>query len=163
MKKMETALLGAGCFWGVEEILRSVPGVLDTEVGYSGGSTENPRYEDVKTGRTGHAEVLRVDFDPSQISYAEILDYFFRLHNPTTKNQQGNDVGSQYRSVIFYYDEQQKEIAERKKLEVEASKKWEKPIVTEITEAHAFYTAEAYHQDYLVKNPGGYTCHYLRE
>ena len=155
--------MGAGCFWGVEEILRSVPGVLDTEVGYSGGSTENPRYEDVKTGRTGHAEVLRVDFDPSQISYAEILDYFFRLHNPTTKNQQGNDVGSQYRSVIFYYDEQQKEIAERKKLEVEASKKWEKPIVTEITEAHAFYTAEAYHQDYLVKNPGGYTCHYLRE
>jgi peptide methionine sulfoxide reductase msrA/msrB len=161
--KKEIAILGAGCFWGVEEIIRKIPGVINTTVGYAGGSVPNPSYPMITTGRTGHAEAVKVEFDPEQVSYSIILDYFFRLHDPTTLNRQGNDRGSQYRSVIFFQDEKQKELAEKKKAEVDSSGKWDNPLVTEIVPASPFYSAEEYHQDYLQKNPGGYTCHYLRD
>lgn len=160
--KKETALFAAGCFWGVEELIRVVPGVLETEVGYTGGHTENPNYNQVKTGETGHAEAIQVVFDADQISYAEILKLFFKLHDPTTLNQQGNDIGTQYRSVIFYLDETQKQIAEKVRTEIDQSGQWKKPIVTAIIQAKTFYSAEQYHQDYLQKNPQGYTCHYWR-
>jgi methionine-S-sulfoxide reductase len=156
----ETATLAGGCFWGVEELARKLPGVVDTTVGYAGGTLDKPRYEDVKTGRTGHAESLQIEFDPSKISYDEILDFFFRLHDPTTANRQGNDVGSQYRSAIFYHDESQRDAAERAK--VRAQPKWPRPIVTEVVPFTNFYPAEDYHQDYLQRYPNGYTCHYLR-
>ena len=156
----ETATLAGGCFWGVEELIRKLPGVIDTTVGYAGGSLANPRYEDVKTGRTGHAESLQIVFDPQKISYDEILDYFFRLHDPTTVNQQGNDRGTQYRSIIFYHDEKQREAAERAKQRAQA--KWPRPIVTEVVSAPKFWPAEESHQDYLQRIPWGYTCHYLR-
>lgn len=158
--KHETAILAAGCFWGVEEIFRKIPGVVKTTVGYTGGTTENPTYEEVCTGRTGHAEAIEVVYDPAQVDYATILDFFFRLHDPTTLNRQHNDIGTQYRSAIFHTSEAQKEIAERVKTEQAAN--FKKPIVTEISAASVFYSAEAYHQDYLVKNPGGYNCHVLR-
>ncbi|MGH9459425.1 MAG: peptide-methionine (S)-S-oxide reductase MsrA [Thermoanaerobaculia bacterium] len=158
-----TATLAGGCFWGVEEIFRTMPGVIETEVGYTGGDFVNPRYHDVKTGKTGHAESIRIVFDPSRVSYEEILRYFFRLHDPTTKNRQGNDMGSQYRSAIFYEDEEQKRVAEKVRAEVDASGKWPRPVVTEIVPAKVFYSAEDYHQDYLQKNPGGYTCHWVRD
>jgi peptide methionine sulfoxide reductase msrA/msrB len=159
----QTAVLAGGCFWGVQDLLRKIPGVMDTEVGYAGGITENPVYDEVKKGKTGHAESVKITYDPKVISYDKILDFFFTLHNPTTPNQQGNDVGSQYRSVIFYADDAQKEAATKKIKEWEASGKWKKPIVTEVVKATPFYSAESYHQDYLVKNPNGYTCHYFRE
>lgn len=161
---LETAILAGGCFWGMEEIIRKIPGVLETDVGYTGGTTAKPTYEDVHTGRTGHAEAIRITFDPSKVSYEELLEkWFFRMHNPTTKNQQGNDVGSQYRSAIFATSLAQRETAERVKKRVAASGKWKAPIVTEITDAGPFTLAEDYHQKYLEKHPGGYTCHYLRE
>lgn len=161
---LETALLAGGCFWGMEELLRNIDGVLDTESGYTGGDTENPTYEDVKTGKTGHAEAVRVVFDPKRISFEELLEkWFFRMHDPTTKNRQGNDVGSQYRSAIFYTSPEQQRGAERVKQRVGESGKWQKPLVTEIVPAEAFTKAEGYHQDYLQKNPGGYTCHYMRD
>jgi peptide methionine sulfoxide reductase msrA/msrB len=161
---LETAVLAGGCFWGMEEILRAVPGVVETEVGYTGGGTDRPRYEDVKTGRTGHAEAIRVVFDPKQLSYSDLLEkWFFRMHDPTTLNRQGNDVGTQYRSAIFVTSEEQRKTAEAVKQRVQASGKWKRPIVTEVVQEGAFTPAEAYHQDYLQKNPGGYTCHYLRE
>jgi methionine-S-sulfoxide reductase len=156
----ETATLAGGCFWGVEELIRKLPGVIDTNVGYTGGTSPNPRYEDVKTGRSGHAESLQIEFDPAKISYGEILDHFFKLHDPTTMNQQGNDRGSQYRSAIFYHDDSQREAAEKAK--ARAQPKWPRPIVTQIVPATQFSTAEDYHQDYLQQNPGGYNCHYLR-
>ena len=156
----ETATLAGGCFWGVEELFRKLPGVIDTTVGYTGGTLANPRYEDVKNGRTGHAESLEIIFDPQKISYDEILDYFFRLHDPTTLNQQGNDRGTQYRSIIFYHDEKQQQAAERAKTRAQA--KWQSPIVTEIVPAAKFWPAEEAHQDYLQRIPWGYTCHYLR-
>lgn len=164
-KKMEKqeAILAGGCFWGVEELLRKLKGVLQTEVGYTGGATLRPTYNDVKTGTTGHAEAIRVVFDPSQISYEDILKYFFRLHDPTTVNRQGNDRGTQYRSAIFYNSPEQKETAERVITEVDRSKKWKNPVVTAVVPASEFYPAEEYHQDYLQKNPGGYTCHFLRD
>jgi methionine-S-sulfoxide reductase len=162
MAATETATLAGGCFWGVEELIRQLPGVLDTTVGYTGGAFENPRYENVKTGKTGHAESLQIVFDPTKISYQQVLEYFFRLHDPTTANRQGNDVGSQYRSAIFYHSDEQKKVAESVKKSVDASGKWKRPIVTEIVAATPFYSAEDYHQDYLRKNPNGYTCHYLR-
>lgn len=160
---IETAILAGGCFWGMEDILRKIPGVVDTEVGYTGGTLENPRYEDVHLGTTGHAEAVKVIFDPKVLSYEELLGYFFRKHDPTTKNRQGNDVGTQYRSAIFFTFEAQRVIAEKVKARVDASGKWKKPIVTEIVKAGPFWPAEAWHQDYLVKHPGGYTCHYLRD
>jgi methionine-S-sulfoxide reductase len=158
----ETATLAGGCFWGVEELIRKLPGVIDTTVGYTGGTLAKPRYEDVKTGRTGHAESLEIKFDPDRISYEEILRYFFRLHDPTTQNRQGNDIGTQYRSAIFVHDAKQRETAERVKKDVEASGKWPRPVTTEIVDATEFWPAEDYHQDYLQKYPNGYTCHYLR-
>jgi len=159
----EVALLAGGCFWGMEEILRDIPGVIETEVGYTGGTTSGATYEQVKTGRTGHAESIRVVFDPSVLSYEDLLGYFFRMHDPTTMNQQGNDVGTQYRSTIFYTDESQRRVAEAVKARVEASGRWKRPIVTQIVPATEFWPAEGYHQDYLEKNPGGYTCHFLRD
>jgi methionine-S-sulfoxide reductase len=157
------AILAGGCFWGVEEILRSFPGVIETSVGYTGGLTQNPIYQEVKKGSTGHAEAIRVVFDPKKVTYEEILGHFFRLHDPTTLNRQGNDIGTQYRSAIFYSDEEQHQAALRVKEKIQKSGKWKKDIVTEIVKASDFYPAEEYHQDYLQKNPGGYTCHYLRD
>ncbi len=159
----ETATLAGGCFWGMEEIIRALPGVIRTDVGYTGGFTENPVYATVKTGSTGHAESIQVEFDPSKISYETLLGTFFRMHDPTTKNRQGNDVGTQYRSVIFVHSDEQKKTAEKVKAQVDQSGKWKKPVVTEIVSASKFYPAEDYHQDYLQKNPGGYTCHFLRD
>ena len=156
----ETATLAGGCFWGVEELIRKLPGVVDTTVGYTEGMLANPRYEDVKTGRTGHAESLQIAFDPQKIGYEEILDTFFRLHDPTTLNQQGNDRGSQYRSAIFFHDEKQRQSAEAAK--ARAQEKWPRPIVTEIVPAKQFWAAEDYHQDYLQQYPTGYNCHYFR-
>jgi methionine-S-sulfoxide reductase len=161
--KQEIATFAAGCFWGVEDIIRKIPGVLDTTVGYTGGSFRYPTYQDIRQGNTGHAEAIEVVFDPAIISYEQLLDYFFRLHDPTTKNRQGNDMGSQYRSAIFYHTDEQKEIALKVKERVSKSGKWKREITTEIVPASQFYAAEDYHQDYLMKNPGGYTCHYLRD
>jgi peptide methionine sulfoxide reductase msrA/msrB len=161
---LETAVLAGGCFWGMEDILRKVPGVIETEVGYAGGTSQNPRYEDVKTGRTGHAEAIRVVFDPKKLAYADLLEkWFFRMHDPTTSNRQGNDVGTQYRSAIFVSSDEQRATAEAVKQRVNASGKWKRPIVTEVVKAGAFTPAEDYHQAYLEKHPGGYTCHYLRD
>jgi peptide methionine sulfoxide reductase msrA/msrB len=162
----ETAYLAGGCFWGMEDILRKIPGVLQTEVGYTGGkgAFSRPTYEDVHTGRTGHAEAVRIVFNPKLLTYEALLEtWFFRMHDPTTLNRQGNDVGTQYRSAIFYLSEEQRRVAEAVKARVNASGKWSRPVVTEISAAGPFTPAEEYHQDYLVKNPGGYTCHYLRE
>jgi peptide methionine sulfoxide reductase msrA/msrB len=159
----ETAILAGGCFWGMEDIIRKIPGVIETEVGYTGGAIKNATYNLVKTGATGHAEAVRVVFDPSKLTYDKLLEWFFRMHDPTTKDQQGNDKGTQYRSAIFYADEKQKEAAETAIVKLEKLGKWKKPIVTQIIKASDFYKAEDYHQDYLQKNPGGYTCHFLRD
>jgi len=159
----EVAVLAGGCFWGMEDIIRKIPGVLETEAGYTGGHLENPKYEDTHDSKSGHAESVRVVFDPSKLTYEELLEkWFFRMHDPTTLNRQGNDTGTQYRSAIFYTSEEQKKVAEAVKARVDKSGKWKKPIVTEIVAASKWWPAEDYHQDYLVKNPGGYTCHYLR-
>jgi peptide methionine sulfoxide reductase msrA/msrB len=160
----ETAILAGGCFWGMEEILRKIPGVIATDVGYTGGTSANPRYEDVHTGATGHAEAVRIVFDPSRLSYRDLLEkWFFRMHDPTTLDRQGNDVGSQYRSAIFVTSAAQRETARLVKARVQASGKWSRPIVTQIVDASTFTLAEAFHQKYLEKNPDGYTCHYLRD
>jgi peptide methionine sulfoxide reductase msrA/msrB len=160
--KKETAIVAGGCFWGMQEIIRKLPGVISSRVGYTGGHVPNPTYEDVCTHTTGHAEAVEVVFDPNVLSYEQFLGFFFRMHDPTTQNRQDNDIGDQYRSAIFYTSEQQKETAEKVKESVDKSGKWKNPIVTEITKATEFYPAEEYHQDYLEKNPGGYTCHFLR-
>ncbi len=159
----ERATLAGGCFWGMEDILRDIPGVLDTQVGYTGGALDNPTYGDVKTGQSGHAESICLEFDPKKISYEEILGYFFRMHDPTTVDRQGNDRGEQYRSAIFYHNDKQRETAIRVMEEVDRSGKWKNPIATEIVAAGEWFDAEEYHQDYLVNNPGGYSCHFLRE
>lgn len=159
----ETAILAGGCFWGMEEILRKIPGIVSTEVGYTGGKAPNPSYKQVCTGLTGHAEAIEIVFDPSLLSYDKLLDVFFRMHDPTTPNQQHNDIGTQYRSAIFYTSPEQKATAERVIKELTAAGRFRRPIVTEVTKAGEFYPAEDYHQDYLVKNPGGYNCHVLRE
>ena len=163
LPKSETAIFSGGCFWGMQEILRQIPGVTKTTVGYTGGNVPNPTYQMVCAHTTGHTEAVQIIFDPAKLSYAMLLDYFFRMHNPTTKDRQHNDVGSQYRSGIFYTSDEQKTIAERVKAEVNKSGKWQNPIVTEITKATTFYPAEDYHQDYLQKTPGGYNCHFLRK
>jgi peptide methionine sulfoxide reductase msrA/msrB len=161
---LETAILAGGCFWGMEEILRSIPGVIETEVGYTGGQTARPTYHDVKAGRTGHTEAVRVVFDPVQLSYAELLEsWFFRMHDPTTLNRQGNDAGTQYRSAIFVTSPEQRKVAMEVKERVDRSGKWRRPVVTEIVEAGPFTRAEEYHQKYLVQNPGGSSCHFLRD
>jgi len=163
-KQTEVAIIAGGCFWGIEEIIRGIPGVLDTDVGYMGGWLENPTYHDTHDSKSGHAESVRIVFDPSVLSYETLLEeWFFRLHDPTTPNRQGNDIGTQYRSAIFYTSPEQREIAERVKARVDASGKWKRPIVTEIVPEARWYSAEHYHQDYLQKNPGGYSCHFLRD
>ena len=158
----QTAVIAGGCFWGVQGVYQHVRGVQQVLSGYAGGTKATADYEAVSRGDTGHAEAVEVVFDPSKISYEDILGYFFRMHDPTTPNRQGNDVGTSYRSAIFYHDEEQKKVAERVKEQVNRSGKWKNPVVTEIVPAPEFYDAEEYHQKYLVKNPGGYTCHYLR-
>lgn len=157
------ALLAGGCFWGMEELIRQLPGVLETSVGYTGGALQNPAYDDVKTGRTGHAESVRVVFDPSVLSYERLLAYFFSIHDPTTRDRQGNDVGTQYRSAIFVLDAEQRRTAEQVIERVTSSGDWKGAVATQVVEALEFYPAEADHQDYLQKNPGGYTCHYPRQ
>jgi methionine-S-sulfoxide reductase len=159
----ETALLAAGCFWGVENLFRAVPGVLSTTVGYCGGDLKNPKYSHVKTGESGHAEAVQIEFDPKRVSYEELLALFFRLHDPTQLNRQMNDIGTQYRSAIFYFSACQKETAEKKRAEVEASGKWKKSIVTQIVPSVPFWPAEDEHQDYLQKHPEGYNCHWVRD
>ncbi len=160
---MEQAYLAGGCFWGMEELMRQIPGVLNTEVGYCGGDTPDASYETVKTGRTGHAESLRILFDPERLSFRHLLFEFFRIHNPTTLNRQGNDIGTQYRSAIFYLDEGQKQTANEVIEAVDGSGDWQARVTTEVAPFKAFHRAEEYHQKYLVKHPHGYTCHYLRD
>ena len=152
------ATFGAGCFWGVEAAYRQIPGVLSTAVGYLGGTLENPTYYDVCTGRTGHAEVVQVEYDPSRLTYDDLLTVFWENHDPTTLNRQGPDVGTQYRSAIFYHDDEQKETAIKSKEERDRSGRYRRPIVTEITPATEFYMAEDYHQQYLEKR-GLSSCH----
>ena len=152
------ATFGAGCFWGVEAAYRQIPGVLSTAVGYLGGTLDNPSYHDVCTGRTGHAEVVQVDYDPSRITYDDLLTVFWENHDPTTLNRQGPDIGTQYRSAIFYHDDDQKDAAVKSKEERERSGRYKRPIVTEITPATEFYMAEDYHQQYLEKR-GLSSCH----
>jgi peptide-methionine (S)-S-oxide reductase len=149
-------VLGGGCFWGMEELFRAQPGVIETEVGYAGGKNENPTYEN----HPGHAEALRIRYDDGKTTLDGVLDYFFRIHDPTTKNRQGNDIGTSYRSVIFYQTPEEQRAAMR--AIARAQPNWENEIVTTLEELPAFYSAEAYHQDYLQKNPGGYTCHFER-
>lgn len=158
-KNLETATFAAGCFWGVEEIFRCTKGVVETEAGYTGGHKKNPTYEDVCSDATGHAEAVRVTYDPTAVSYDELLDIFWKNHNPTTRNRQGPDVGPQYRSVIFYHTEEQKKAAERSKEELQKSEKYQgREIVTEIALAGPWYKAEEYHQKYVMKKGGG-SCH----
>lgn len=154
----EKATFAAGCFWGVEAYFQRVKGVLNTSVGYTGGVGKEPSYEEVCTGKTNHAESVEIEYDPKIVTYERLLHHFFKLHDPTTPNRQGNDVGTQYRSVIFYHTPEQKTAAEKAKAELEASGKYKRPIVTQILPETKFYKAEDYHQDYLIKNPDGY-CH----
>jgi peptide methionine sulfoxide reductase msrA/msrB len=160
----ETAILAGGCFWGMEEILMKAPGIIDIEAGYTGGWLENPKYDDTHDSKSGHAEAIKVIFDPSKITFAQILDeWFFRMHDPTTLHRQGNDTGTQYRSAIFFTSPEQQKVAEDAKVRAGASGRWKKPIVTEVVAASKWWPAEGYHQDYLQKNPGGYTCHFMRD
>ena len=158
MNKLKKAYLAGGCFWGMEDLFRTRPGIVDTEVIYIGGVNENPTYRN----HPGHAEGIELSYDPDQTSFRKILDYFFRIHNPTTVDRQGNDVGSSYRSAIFYQDEEEKKTAEEVIAIVNASGKWDGQVVTTLEPFTKAWPAEAAHQDYLVKNPGGYTCHFER-
>ncbi len=158
----QTTYLAGGCFWGMEELVRQIPGVIDTEVGYTGGEVPQATYDIVKSGRSGHAESLKIVFDPDKLTYRHLLFEFFRMHNPTTRNQQGNDIGTQYRSAIFYVDDAQKRTAEEVIRTVNASGEWQAKAVTEVVPFKEFWPAEEYHQEYLVKHPHGYTCHYRR-
>jgi peptide methionine sulfoxide reductase msrA/msrB len=162
-KDREVAILAGGCFWGMEDILHSITGVADTQVGYSGGLTSSPVYNEITTGRTGHAESVQILFDPKKLSYEQLLVWFFRMHDPTTQNRQGNDKGTQYRSAIFTYTDAQRKTAEGVRDRIDKGGKWKAPVVTEITPAGPFWRAEDYHQKYLQKNPTGYTCHFLRD
>ena len=154
----EKAILAGGCFWGVEELFRDIPGVISTVVGYTGGDVPNATYKNHGT----HAEGIEIVFDPEKLSYRKLLEFFFQIHDPTTRNRQGNDVGTSYRSAIFYLDEKQKEIATKVIEEMTASKIWPGAIVTQVVPASAFWVEEEYHQNYLQKYPNGYTCHYVR-
>lgn len=155
---IEKAILAGGCFWGVEELIRHQPGVISTVVGYTGGDVPNATYRHHGT----HAEGIEITFDPEKISYRKLLEYFFQIHDPTTKNRQGNDIGTSYRSAIFFLDEQQQETANTLIAEMTASGKWPGRIVTEVVPAGDFWNAEVEHQDYLQKHPYGYTCHFER-
>jgi peptide-methionine (S)-S-oxide reductase len=158
MMPIRKASFAGGCFWGVEARFREIPGVLDAAVGYMGGSTAEPTYQQVCSGSTGHAETVQLEFDEAQVSFAELLEQFFALHNPTTLNRQGPDRGTQYRSAIFWHDQEQERAAREKIEALEAAGKWPDPIVTEIKPASTFWRAEEYHQRYLEKNGGGF-CH----
>jgi peptide-methionine (S)-S-oxide reductase len=154
----EIATFGAGCFWGIEAAFRRVPGVVDATVGYSGGHTENPTYKDVCTDETGHAEVVQVTFDPAKVSYEQLLNTFWQIHDPTQMNRQGPDYGSQYRTAIFFHSPEQEAAAKKSKAALEASGRLRRPVATEITPAGPFYRAEEYHQRYLAKR-GAASCH----
>jgi peptide-methionine (S)-S-oxide reductase len=156
---LQTATFGAGCFWGVESNFRQIPGVVDARVGYLGGTLENPTYEDVCTDRTGHAEVVQLTYDPSRVTYDQLLDAFWKLHDPTQLNRQGPDYGTQYRSAIFFHTPEQEANAKRSKQRLEASGRYKRTIVTEITAASKFYPAEDYHQRYFEKRGIAPTCH----
>jgi peptide-methionine (S)-S-oxide reductase len=155
---MELATFGAGCFWCVEAVFQQLKGVKSVVSGYAGGHVQNPTYEQICTGRTGHAEVCQIEYDPEQIGYEDLLEVFFNTHDPTTLNRQGNDIGTQYRSVIFYHNDEQREAAERAKTELEESGAWKNPIVTEIAPFEEFFRAEDYHQDYFRRNPNQRYC-----
>ncbi|MFM0340566.1 peptide-methionine (S)-S-oxide reductase MsrA [Paraburkholderia fungorum] len=154
----ETAILAGGCFWGMQDLLRRYPGVLSTRVGYTGGDVPNATYRNHGT----HAEAIEVVFDPRQIGYRQILEFFFQIHDPTTKNRQGNDIGMSYRSAIFYLSDEQKQVAVKTVTDVDASDLWPGKVVTEIVAAGPFWEAEPEHQDYLERLPDGYTCHFVR-
>ncbi len=160
---LETATLAGGCFWGMEEFFRKIPGVTETQVGFIGGTVDNPKYADTHDGHTGHAEAVEIKFDPTKVSYDFLLDQFFKMHDPTTKNRQGNDTGTQYRSAIFYQNEKQKTEAAQFMKKVERSKAWGAPLMTELAPATRFWPAEPEHQGYLVTNRGGYDNHHLRK
>ncbi len=158
MSDIKKAYLAGGCFWGLEDLFRSQDGVINTKVGYTGGKNENPTYD----FHPGHAEALEVEYDAEQISFDGLLDFFFRVHDPTTLNKQGNDRGTSYRSAIFYQNESEKAAAEAFIKTVNDSGRWQDKVATTLEPYDKFWLAEAYHQDYLVKNPGGYTCHFMR-
>lgn len=160
---MEVAVLGGGCFWGMQHLMRKLPGVLKTDVGYAGGAIDKANYETVSTGKTNHAESVRIVYDPKLLSYEKLLLYFFKIHDPTTLNRQHNDVGTQYRSVIFAQTPGQIEVANAVKARVDASRKLEGPVVTQIVPTMEYVVAEQYHQDYLVHKPNGYNCHFFRD
>ena len=156
-------IVAGGCFWGLEDLLKNLDGVTSTKVGYSGGDFDDPTYADIRTGKTGHAEAVRVEYNEDEISLNDILHYFFKIHDPTTKNRQGNDVGTSYRSAVFYRDDAQKAIIETVIDEVNEIGRFENPVVTTVALEKEFYDAEEYHQNYLKKNPHGYTCHFERD
>ncbi|PJE77129.1 peptide-methionine (S)-S-oxide reductase [Candidatus Uhrbacteria bacterium CG10_big_fil_rev_8_21_14_0_10_48_16] len=155
---IKQAVLAGGCFWGLEDLIRNVPGVTDTEAGYTGGFNQDPSYEH----HPGHAEAVRITYNLDELSYKQLLDFFFRIHNPTTLNKQGNDIGTSYRSAIFYTTEEEKQLAEEMIQIVNASNRWENPVVTTLEPLDTFFPAEETHQDYLQKNPDGYTCHRIQ-
>jgi len=158
MPMYKRIVLAGGCFWGMQELLRSQKGVVETRVGYTGGSVKDPTYEN----HAGHAEAVEIKYDPDKTSYRKLLDFFFRIHDPTTVNRQGNDIGASYRSAIFYGNDEEKREAEQFIDIVNTSGRWDSPVVTSLEKLGRFYSAEEYHQDYLRKNPGGYTCHFRR-
>jgi len=158
MATTETAILAGGCFWGMQDLIRKLPGVTSTRVGYSGGDVANASYRNHGT----HAEAIEVQFDPSKLTYRELLEFFFQIHDPTTMNRQGNDRGTSYRSGIYFLSDEQRSVAEDTIADVDASGLWPGPVVTELKPAGDFWEAEPEHQDYLLRNPGGYTCHYPR-
>ncbi len=161
--KLNYVIVAGGCFWGLEDLLKNLDGVTSTKVGYSGGDFDDPTYADIRTGKTGHAEAVRVEYDEDEISLNDILHYFFKIHDPTTVNRQGNDVGTSYRSAVFYRDDAQKAIIENVIDEVNEIGRFENPVVTTVALEKEFYDAEEYHQNYLKKNPHGYTCHFERD
>lgn len=154
----QRAVLAGGCFWGMQDLIRKQPGVVSTRVGYTGGRNANATYRN----HPGHAEAIEIVFDPARTSYRELLEFFFQIHDPTTRDRQGNDIGVSYRSAIFYETDEQKKVAETTIADVDASGKWPGEVVTEVTQAGDFWEAEPEHQDYLERYPNGYTCHYVR-
>ena len=158
MANTETAILAGGCFWGMQDLIRNLPGVMATRVGYSGGDVPNATYRN----HGSHAEAIEVVSDPAKLSYRELLEFFFQIHDPTTRNRQGNDIGTSYRSGIYYLSDEQRRVAEETIADVNASGLWPRPVVTEVRPAGPFWEAEPEHQDYLLMNPGGYTCHFPR-
>jgi len=161
-KNIEIIYLAGGCYWGLEHLINEISGVIDTEVGFSGGHVKNVCYKEVTKGDTGHAETVKVEYDCSILSLDNLLEEFFKIHNPTTINQQGNDMGTQYRSAIFYINHNQKQIAQKIIKKIDGSHVWGAPIVTSLEQFSSFYPAEESHQKYLIKNPSGYTCHFKR-